>query len=75
MKRFKKILSFALIFLLTVTLSSCKDLKNNSNNKINSNEVSQSFSSEEKSKKLAAENITVIDKKRAKKFDKKPRMK
>lgn len=71
MKRFKKILSFALIFLLTVTLSSCKDLKNNSNNKINSNEVSQSVSSEEKSEKIADENIIVIDKKRAKKFDKK----
>lgn len=67
MKRFKKILSFALIFLLSLIFYSCKDLKKNSNNEISSNEISQNVSSEEKSEKLADENIIKIDKKRPKK--------
>lgn len=70
MKRFKKILSFVLIFILSVSLSSCIDFKNNSDNKIFSNEISQVVSIEEKNDELSSKNIIKIDKNRPKKFDK-----
>lgn len=70
MKRFKKILSFVLIFILSVSLSSCIDFKNNSDNKISSNEISQVVSIEEKNDELSSKNIIKIDKNRPKKFDK-----
>lgn len=70
MKIFKKILSFVLIFILSVSLSSCIDFKNNSDNKIFSNEISQVVSIEEKNDELSSKNIIKIDKNRPKKFDK-----
>lgn len=70
MKKFRKTLSFVLIFILSVSLSSCIDFKNNSDNKISSNEISQVVSIEEKNDELSSKNIIKIDKNRPKKFDK-----